>query len=945
MRRWFESSRSGWMPAMVLAALACCGTARAQAPPMFEAPFYSIPIVANDCLITDVNGDGMADIVAVRDSVVAVHLNRGLRRFEMVSESPIPPGTHQLLQARIDSDSRPDLVLSGSYGVMTMIHQADDTFVPGVALTTADATAACGDFDGNDVTDVVVHEFDLCRVFVGRGDGTFAATAEMRPGEGRSVIADFDLDGRADVAAVAGDWQEKKVVLYLGDGAGGFSLPTTSWMWMEGTVTDIVAGDFTPDSLPDLAIRAADYIAWHAVLGNLGDGGFVHGCGECEASAAAPVPSPRGAASSEGMGTGPRLDHRPMGTTCIESADVNRDGRKDLLSTFVYTRSNTFTRVGFAGLGFAMMDQSAWERIRAGDLDGDGLVDVVGIGGRNLTVHPGRTPTTFGGGMQTEFDNHVEDGILADFNADGRLDAALGDGSAQIWLGNESGQFIPTDNLLEGRNSMAVADFNGDGHLDVIHGNGRAWLGDGTGAFTAAIGIPELDGHWHSRVIACDLNGDLLSDLVVSNEGGVGTRSFLGNGDGSFRPAADLPEASPICMVIDLNTDGRPDLVLGRWVAGGNGDGTFAALEEVSGTPLVGMADLSGDGIPDLLTTDGLILRGLGGGRFEPWLRAPIRAGNPEQVAFADFDGNGTMDIAVADDELVHVVLNNRAEGFVPAGNYGAWATIASVRAADVDRDGRSDLVVLSIGDHHGMHGTITTLMNKAPINHPPDVTLATPRVAGVLGGDGLVAIAIDGIVDADGDAVTTEVLSITQDEPILADGVDSTCPDAFVDGGTARVRLESWSMGNGRTYAIQYVARDPRGGHTESVAYLCVPAGDSAAGAAAECSDDGHAYDSRSCPIAGVSPQGGLPVALEYGIARASSRGVDFAVGMPGRAEGKLGIFDISGRRVAEFDLACEGPCRRTVTWQTSGTAPGVYFTRLQSPFGTRTRTVVLHR
>ena len=948
MRRWIVLSCRGWIPAIALAVFGSAAPAHADLPPLFDSPFYSLPISARDCLITDVNGDGLVDIVSVGDSVLTVHLNRGLRHFDLVSESPLPLNTRQILGARLDSDGRPDLVLSGEHGVWTMINQDHGSFRPGARLTAIDATAACGDLDGNGLTDVVVHEMDQCRAFLSRGDGTFASTAELRPGEGRSLIADFDLDGNADLVAISGDWdQQKRIVFYAGDGHGALSLPTTSWLWMEGGVADFVVGDFSPDSLPDLAVRLEDYIDWHSVVTNQGDGSFGFGVEGCPSSVGEPGTSRPMEISSESAGPGPQIEHRPDGITCIGSADVDGDGRRDLLSTFVYTRSNTFSRVSFSGCGSAIVDQSAWDKILAGDLDGDGNVDLVGLDSRNLTVHPGRGSNKFGGGTTTEFSGHVEDGILADFNADGLLDAALGDGAAQIWIGNESGGFIATETHLEGRNTIATADFNNDGHLDLIHSNGSTWLGDGAGGFTAAAGIPELDEQSYQRVIATDLNGDHAADLVVSFGGVPGTRSFLGNGDGSFHLAADLPEASSFCMVVDLNSDGRPDLVLGGAFARGNGDGTFGQFEAISGSPLVGIADLSGDQIPDLLTTNGLILRGLGGGRFEPWLRAPIREASAEKLALADFDGNGTVDIAVADEELVHVALNDPVEGFVLAGNYGAWASISAVRATDVNRDGRRDLVVLSIGDHHGMHGTLTTLFNVAhlaPVNHAPDASLATPRVTSGPGADGLVAVAIEGIVDSDGDEIATEVMSITQDEPVVGDGDGNTCPDAFIGGSTARVRLESSSMGNGRTYAIRFIARDHRGGNTESVAYLCVPTNGAAAGIAAECADDGQAYDSRSCPIADVSP-GGMPLALEYGITRATRGRVDFAVGMPGRAQGKLGIYDVSGRRITQFDLACDGPCRRTVQWQTNGTAPGVYFSRLQSPFGTRTRTVVLHR
>ena len=136
----------------------------------------------------------------------------------------------------------------------------------------------------------------------------------------------------------------------------------------------------------------------------------------------------------------------------------------------------------------------------------------------------------------------------------------------------------------------------------------------------------------------------------------------------------------------------------------------------------------------------------------------------------------------------------------------------------------------------------------EPPSNQPPVCGQAEPSV-GILWPPNhkLEAVAIQGVTDPDNDPVAIRITGITQDEPVNGLGDGDTAPDGFgVGTGLAQVRVERSGTGNGRVYAISFVADDGKNGSCSGQVAVGVPH-DMGKGRLPV--DDGQNYDSTLLP------------------------------------------------------------------------------------------------
>ncbi len=318
--------------------------------------------------------------------------------------------------------------------------------------------------------------------------------------------------------------------------------------------------------------------------------------------------------------------------------------------------------------------------------------------------------------------------------------------------------------------SVVVADVNGDGkpdllianvcdaELDCQYGTIGVLLGNGDGTFQPAVSY-DSGGLGADFLAVADVNGDGKPDIIVANRcdeisgncanGNVGV--LLGNGDGTFQPAVTYNSgvygAVYSVAVADLKGTGKLDLVLAVDcseescnsgtavdVLFGNGDGTFQpAVTYASGgldANSVAVADINGDGKPDIIVTNSCadstcangnvgVLLGNCDGTFQPAVTYGSGGLDADSVAVADVNGDGKPDLLVANncafDQLecangsAGVLLGNGDGTFQSAVSYlSPGQSAETLMVGDVNQDGKPDLLVyndsvLTFGPYDGV--------------------------------------------------------------------------------------------------------------------------------------------------------------------------------------------------------------------------------------------------
>ncbi|HXM08819.1 MAG TPA: VCBS repeat-containing protein [Terriglobales bacterium] len=138
-----------------------------------------------------------------------------------------------------------------------------------------------GDFNKDGILDLVTINATSLSFYEGLGDGKYAAPVTQtlstsNPLAGPSLAADFNGDGRLDLAIAAGPLccgePNGAVTILLGNGDGTFTQGTN--LTFDGNASTIALADFNGDHKPDIAVSDAGNI--FVFLGN-GDGTFTLG--------------------------------------------------------------------------------------------------------------------------------------------------------------------------------------------------------------------------------------------------------------------------------------------------------------------------------------------------------------------------------------------------------------------------------------------------------------------------------------------------------------------------------------------------------------------------------------------------------------------------------------------------------------------------------------------
>jgi hypothetical protein len=204
------------------------------------------------------------------------------------------------------------------------------------------------------------------------------------------------------------------------------------------------------------------------------------------------------------------------------------------------------------------------------------------------------------------------------------------------------------------------------------------------------------------------------------------TAIWLGNGDGTFQPAANYAPGGYTLAIADFNGDGIADLATGLDAVAilfGKGGGVYqqpVSYDTPNSPSFVAVGDFNGDGSPDVAVADQgagtvSILLNDGSGGFLPRVSYPVLK-YPAAIAVADFNKDGKADLAVADSGsgAVSILMGNGDGTFQPQSSYAVCRETQSIAVGDFNGDGKLDLAVANFGDdtnRHGLFGSSVSIL------------------------------------------------------------------------------------------------------------------------------------------------------------------------------------------------------------------------------------------
>jgi formylmethanofuran dehydrogenase subunit C len=600
-----------------------------------------------------------------------------------------------------------------------------------------------GDFNADGKTDLAVgasaYSTNTGRVYIFYNDGHLAAAATSADviitGETTSnylgyamTAGDFNADSKIDLAVGAYGYSSNvgRVYIFYNDGSISVTAVAADIIITGETGSylgdALISGDFNADGETDLVAGASSYTTFTGRAYLFYNDGSI----------------PTTAATADAIITGETTNNY-LGYS-FASGDFNADGKTDLVVGAWSYSSNT-GRVYIFYSGSIITENASGadilitgettnnyfgQALTSGDFNVDGKVDLA-IGAYRYSSYTGRAYIFYNGSIITENASGADVFITGettghyfgasftagDFNADGRIDLAIGargyssdTGRAYLFYNDGS---IPTtaataDVIITGETTsnyfsyfLTSGDFNADGKTDLVVGaygyssnRGRVYMytfNDG------AIAGETTSNNFGYSLTSGDFNADGKTDLAVGANGySTSTgRAYLFYNDGSLPTAATgadviiTGEASSqfgVSMTAgDFNADGKTDLIVGATQYSSNTGRAYLFYNDGS--------------IPTTAATADVIITGAANDSFGG------------AFAAGDFNFDGKTDVAVLGGGLAKVFLFYN-DGSIPVTSATADVIItgfgipAALASGDFNADGRVDLAIGDVWQSSG---------------------------------------------------------------------------------------------------------------------------------------------------------------------------------------------------------------------------------------------------
>lgn len=575
----------------------------------------------------------------------------------------------EILLADLNNDGTKDLItVSSSEGIIVvhpnisgnytevlsrLVLQNNNEYPSGISVI---------DVDNDNLDDIIIcNKYDdKISWFKNLGDFNFSEITLLKNiinGPELSLISDVDNDGLKDIIV---NLDTNDTLIWLKNtGNNTFMEPQFILTNNLNDIKKILAKDLNNDGFPEIIYGIGDGRTYW--LENLGDGLF---------SAKIEL----GIANSG---------------ISFDFFDINNDNYLDYIST---ANNNLSIKINQMGDTFGTNQYTNiganFGHIKIADIDQDGLSDIIGSSGTNISYIKQYSNGVF---YNTPF-NLITSGavqyfIADDINNDNKIDFILPLYSSSntnrrllAYTRSQTSNINYNEQIISNWNhsifTIKVGDLDGDDFNDIVTcANYVIWnKNKGNGEFTSYKIISANIGPtiFNYDIELADIDNDGDKDIVVSNT--IGIEIYYNNGNGNFTLGYNLPLAyhSRNIEIADLNGDNFKDIIMTFRTGVSTGNISLAWIPNLTGTTF------------DNLTTIGISVHG-----YEPYL-----------LACADMDNDNDIDIITYSNEYSSLHLhNNNGNGLFTYNQIGSNFSAVCLTVEDYDNDG--DIDIFAAGNYY----------------------------------------------------------------------------------------------------------------------------------------------------------------------------------------------------------------------------------------------------
>jgi hypothetical protein len=631
------------------------------------------PLYVDDIEISDMNNDGLLDILVVnsRKGALGVFYYENLSGGNFANKTLLinKPNIIDISCYDFNNDGEKDIVALNSYdpggGYYTdtvTFHENTGNVTFGNSTVISTNHEKLGELIIKDLTnngkkDLIVYSNYDNRVvwYENLGGGSFSSPKIITTNSDRpeSISAeDIDGDGLNDI--IVGSYYDDKLAWFQNLGSGVFS--SEHIISLNYDIETLAVNDIDGDGKKDIIFHHATYI-FH--IKNLGGGNFAN-------------------IDTLDDSYTPHSHFDYTSTLFIE--DFNNDNKKDILLTSGVTiLHENLTNTTFSHQIVISNHLGTASNVSYADIDNDGDLDILASHGA-ITWFENLGNGSFDN-AKILLDKDVTHFSIEDLNNDGDLDIVTAEyGNDRIaWYENlGSNTFGPMNTLTifaNGASDVLTADLDNDGDLDIVFGsylNDRVgWFENlGNNIFSAEKNISYTIRSFHN-VTVDDIDGDGFLDVLAAGHNSS-PKWFRNLGNKTFSPGKTIVDdgyGQWDLHTNDFDNDGDKDIVHIDW------EGKTCIRENI------------GNGIIDTATCYYVGHFGL----------------DLESVVSGDINGDGQMDIITASGDSGRIHWSEKAIGdsqYPNTTNHlidGTTINATDVEVVDIDQDGDLDVLSVSI--------------------------------------------------------------------------------------------------------------------------------------------------------------------------------------------------------------------------------------------------------